>query len=197
LLTSSIMSLVNCDPTQSAKGDINSIPDDIIMEWFRYLSLPTRGKFGRTCRRIAQLEREDGERIQKSLDFFISDGIVTLDVDNTYSQHWKLGETPAWLNRARVPELTITVSDPRCMVYPSQFTRALGGIRYQSLSVTLSEGDGKQHLSLLDALLRRREGNEAKVLLHWNCAFGVHDIGLVKEWLLKMPSTKSLTVTWK
>ncbi|GMT20626.1 hypothetical protein PFISCL1PPCAC_11923, partial [Pristionchus fissidentatus] len=123
LLTSSIMSLANYDNTRSKTGDINSIPDEIIMEWCRYMNPRSRVKFGRSCKRIARLEREAGERIVDSLDIFILKGDISLMVRDNCSKHWRPDSEFAWINRARVRYLPISSIEARIVDYSSQFIR--------------------------------------------------------------------------
>ncbi|GMT20624.1 hypothetical protein PFISCL1PPCAC_11921, partial [Pristionchus fissidentatus] len=196
LLRSSIMSLASHDNTRSKTGDINSIPDEIIMEWCRYLSLRNRGNFARTCNRIARLDREAGERIVDSLRFNIYNRRISLKVDGNYQEFFNTEKTSKWMNRARIRDLKILNMEEMSEEYFSQFIPVLSSIRYQSLSVTLTKGDYNQHIDLLSALLHNRDIGDAELTIKWNCDLEEHNIRIVKEWLLKMPKTKSLKIEW-
>ncbi|GMT20629.1 hypothetical protein PFISCL1PPCAC_11926, partial [Pristionchus fissidentatus] len=123
ILTASIMSSMNVDNPRPIMGYIDSIPDEIIMEWCRYMNPRTRVKFGRSCKRIARLEREAGERIVDSLTFYIYRVNISLMVRDNFPRHCEPENEFTWLNRARARELIILNIEGRIVDFSSQFIR--------------------------------------------------------------------------
>ncbi|GMT20625.1 hypothetical protein PFISCL1PPCAC_11922, partial [Pristionchus fissidentatus] len=93
----------------------------------------------------------------------------------------------------RIRDLSIMNFEARRVQHFSQFKQILNIIQYQSLSTAFNIGEN-QHISLLSALLHNRDISDAKLTLKWRGVFDEQKMRFLKEWLLKMPTTKSLRI---
>ncbi|GMT20757.1 hypothetical protein PFISCL1PPCAC_12054 [Pristionchus fissidentatus] len=175
-------------------GDLNAIPDDVIMKWCSYLTLRDRTSFARSCKRIAEIERVAEGRIVNELTLYLwTCGNTFIAVNNKGSNRSLTpGQILNFIKRAHIRTFTVDIRRPYgadC----APFIRAFELISYQSLTVEF--GIQKDYIKFLNALILNRNLRNVDLSLIWWSHFKESHIEFVNKWLLKLHKTRSLKLT--